>query len=238
MLDRVAPTRRPNRRNDGTQRWESLLFCHWQVPVEVLRPIVPAQLQIDTFDGHAYVGVVPFKMRQIRPRWLPHRFALNFLETNVRTYVVYKDQPGVFFFSLDANSALAVMAARAGWSLPYHYAKMTCDRQGDLFQYRSHRTRGSGHHEVSFRVTDELGPAVLESREHFLLERYLLFTNRGETIQVGQVHHQPYHAALAVVDTFSDSLVSAARLPAIKTYPEFAHYCTGVDVEVFGIHPA
>jgi len=125
MIDRTAPTRRPPGRNDGTQRWESLLFAHWEISTETLRPLIPKQLDIDTFQGAAYIGVVPFKMRNIRPRWLPKKFAFNFLETNVRTYVVYKDQPGVYFFSLDANSRLAVMAARAGWSLPYHHATMS-----------------------------------------------------------------------------------------------------------------
>ncbi len=238
MIDRLAPTRRPNRRNDGTQRWESLLFCHWEVPVDVLRSVVPSQLQIDTFDGKAYVGVVPFKMRQIRPRWLPRPLALNFLETNVRTYVLYKNQPGVFFFSLDANSALSVTAARMGWALPYYRARMSCSQQGELLRYESQRRKGAGKHQISFRVTEDLGPSIPDSRDHFFLERYLLFTTRGATIQVGQVHHQPYHAHLAVVDTFHDTLVSAAGLPPLQRDPDFVHYCPGVDVEVFGIHPA
>ncbi|GAH11300.1 unnamed protein product, partial [marine sediment metagenome] len=78
----------------------------------MLRPLIPAQLEIDTFQGTAYIGVVPFKMRKIRPRWLPSALAVSFLETNVRTYVLYNNEPGVFFFSLDANSLSAVLAAR------------------------------------------------------------------------------------------------------------------------------
>ncbi len=162
MIDRIAPTRRPTRPHDGTQRWESLLFCHWEVSPDILQPFVPVPLQMDTFDGKTYIGIVPFKMRNIRPRWLPKALAFNFLETNVRVYVVHNEQPGVFFLSLDASSWLAVLAARLGWSLPYHYAKMSGgDADGSNF-YRSRR-RGNAIHAVSFRVTEEL---VHRSRAH------------------------------------------------------------------------
>ena len=238
MIDRVAPTCRPNGRNDGTQRWESLLFCHWQISPKVLRPLVPDQLQIDTFDGQTYVGIVPFKMRRIRPRWLPPALAFNFLETNVRIYVVYKDQPGVYFLSLDANSILAVLAARVGWSLPYYHARMSLSDDEETRHYQSQRRGGTAAHQVSFRVGDELGPSTVGSLEHFLLERYLLFTHRDNRIQIGQVHHQPYHAYLATIDQLSDQLAAASGLPSCDRLPDLAHFCPGVDVEVFGNRPA
>ena len=235
MIDRLAPSRRPAGRNDGTQRWESLLFCHWEISPDLLRPVIPDPLQIDTYDGTAYIGVVPFKMRKIRPRWLPSVLAQDFLETNVRTYVTHKDRPGVYFFSLDANSWSAVNAARIGWSLPYHHATMAASQIGDQHHYQSQRRSGGADHRVSFRIGQSLGPSTQGSREHFLLERYLLFVQRGTAIHVGQVHHDPYDASLAEVDQIQDTLVSALGLPPLDGRPDLAHYCPGVDVEVFAI---
>ncbi len=234
MIDRILPSQRPAGANDGTQTWESLLFCHWVIPVPTLRELVPAELEIDTFAGRAFVGVVPFKMRHIRPTWLPRALAFNFLETNVRTYVVHNGRPGVYFFSLDANSRLAVWAARLGWSLPYYFARMNASSTDDQHHYHSCRSSGVEHN-VTFRVGQELGPSPVDTLEHFLLERYLLFVARKNQLHVGQVHHQPYHAYLAEVQQLQDGLVKAAGLPAVTSPPELAHYCPGVDVEVFGI---
>lgn len=235
MLDRISPTQRPPGKNAGTQTWESLLLIHWEIPVDDLRPHVPADLKIDTFDGRAFVGVVPFKMRKIRPRWLPRFAAFNFLETNVRTYVVHRDRPGVYFFSLDASSLLAVAAARTGWSLPYHYARMSSEQEHELFAYHSERTSaGAGHH-VWFRIDKELGPSAPGSLEHFLLERYLLFVQRRGQIYCGQVHHKPYQAHTAIIEKLDDQLLNAAGLPTVSPEPQLAHYSPGVDVEVFSI---
>ena len=117
MIDRIAPTRRPAGTAAGFQRWRSLLFLHWPVPVEVLRSLIPAELDLDLHDGVAYVGVVPFAMQGIRPWWCPEALAFNFLETNVRTYVLNGGKPGVYFFSLDANSRAAVFAGTHGMGI-------------------------------------------------------------------------------------------------------------------------
>src|SRR5215212_7393217 len=124
-MDRIAPTRRPEDRPAGFQRWRHLLFLHWEVPAAAVQALLPAELDVDTFEGRAYVGVVPFTMRDVSPWWSPSVPGIsNFDELNVRTYVHYKgSEPGVWFFSLDAASTLAVAAARAGWSLPYYRAK-------------------------------------------------------------------------------------------------------------------
>ena len=125
-IDRVAPTRQPDDRVVMRQNWNDLLFLHWQAPAEMLRPLVPANLEIDTFEGRAYVGLVPFSMTGVRPIWSPPVPLLsNFHETNVRTYVHFRGaNPGVWFFSLDAANAIAVRIARALWKLPYHFANM------------------------------------------------------------------------------------------------------------------
>ncbi|GAA5506100.1 DUF2071 domain-containing protein [Novipirellula caenicola] len=236
-VDRIAPTRRPAGRSDGTQSWQSLLFMHWRVPVETLSRAIPASLELDTFDGTAYLGIVPFQMRDVRPRWLPRSMAFNFLETNVRTYVVHRGRPGVFFFSLDASSRLAVMAARLGWSLPYYYARMRHHIDSGTIRYESSRASGVKH-EVSFRFGNDEAVSQPGTLEHFLFERYLLFVERRGKVHVGQVHHDPYRVRSAEIDSVRDDLARAARVVLPEGMPDLAHYCDGVDVEVFGIQPA
>jgi len=236
-IDRIAPTRRPSGRCDGTQSWQSLLFMHWRVPVETLSRVIPSALELDTFQGDAYLGIVPFQMRAIRPRWLPRSMAFNFLETNVRTYVVHRGRPGVYFFSLDASSRLAVMAARWGWSLPYFYASMSHRLDSGKIRYQSRRASGV-RHDVSFRVGTEESISQPGTLDHFLFERYLLFVERHGEVHVGQVHHDPYRVRTAEIDELDDDLARAAGVDLLAGMPDLAHYCDGVDVEVFGIQPA
>lgn len=237
-MDRIAPSVRPSGPNAGTQRWESLLFCHWELPINDVRACLPPELELDTFDGRAFVGVVPFKMRNIRPRWTPKFFGMNFLETNVRTYVIHKGKPGVYFFSLDASSRLAVWAARAGWSLPYFYAKMKSYSEEDSSFYQSVRPNGNAANHVRFSVGNELGPSKPDTLEHFLCERYLLFVKRRERIYVGQVHHEPYQIFDAkVVEATDRLLVASTSLPETNRGPDLAHFSPAVDVEVFAIKP-
>lgn len=238
-MDRIAPTRRPEGRNDGTQRWRDLLFVHWPVPVDAVRPLIPERLSLDTYDGVLYVGLVPFRMLDIAPSWLPNAMAFTFLETNLRTYVhLDGDQPGVWFFSLEAASFLAVQAARLGWSLPYWYADMRFERQGDEVHYETRRRRAP-HPRLSVRysVGEALGPSTPGTLEHFLLERYLLYSVRGEQLYRGQVYHTPYPAHRATVHELHDELIAAAGMPEPQGLPPLQHYAPGVDVEVFGIKP-
>src|SRR3954467_6276452 len=139
-MDRISPTVRPDDRPAGFQRWRSLLFLHWEVPVEAVAALLPPGLSVDTFDGRTYVGVVPFTMRDVSPWWSPSVPGVsNFHELNVRTYVHVGDRPGVWFFSLEAASSIAVIAARPGWHLPYHRAAMSLDVGDDDVRYTSRR---------------------------------------------------------------------------------------------------
>lgn len=235
MIDRIAPTRRPSTTAAGYQRWRSLLFMHWKVPIDKIRQLVPRQLELDLFDGEAYVGIVPFEMKGIRPHWCPETFAFDFLETNVRTYVVCNNEPGVYFFSLEASSRIAVLAARAGWGLPYFHARMETSRLGDDFHYLSRRTRTNVQHRVHYRRGKELGPSQPGTLEHFFLERYLLFVERYGHIWKGQVHHAPYPVEQAQIVAINDDLMAAAGLPAATDPPAFAHYSPGVDVEIHSL---
>ena len=196
------------------QRWRSLLFLHWPVPTEVLRSLVPAELSLDLHDGVAYVGVVPFAMQGVRPWWCPEAFAFNFLETNVRTYVLHGDKPGVYFFSLDANSRVAVFAARTWWGLPYHYARMEMSRSGDEICYHSRRASAGAVHQVRYQLGENLGASQPATLEHFLLERYLLFVKHKGKLLAGQVHHTPYPVQKVHVLLLSKTCLARTAHPA------------------------
>jgi uncharacterized protein YqjF (DUF2071 family) len=237
LLDRVGPTRRPAGSPVGHQRWRHLLFLHWAVPAEAIRPLVPAPLSLDLHDGVAWVGLVPFAMEGVRPRFVPDALGLNFLETNVRTYVHHHGEPGVWFLSLDAASPLAVAVARARWHLPYFTARMKMELGSEGVHYASERA-ASPHPklEVRYRPGDPLGASVPGELQFFLLERYLLFAERSGCLYRGQVHHRPYPAYGAEVAALADDLVAATGLPRPEGAP-LVHYSPGVDVEIFALTP-
>ncbi|AUX41413.1 hypothetical protein SOCE26_028250 [Sorangium cellulosum] len=233
---------RPAGRPAGFQRWRELLFLHWETPLPALRAVVPAELELDTFEGRAYVGVVAFTMRDVSPWWSPSVPGIsNFHELNVRTYVHAGGRdPGVWFFSLDAAKALAVLVARAGWHLPYHHASMDMEARDGEVHYRSER-RWPGpvpaRFEARYRVGAPLGAAAPGTFEHFLAERYLLFAASPRGLQVGQVHHVPYPLHRAEVMEVEETVVAAAGLPAPEGAPHVL-YSPGVDVDVYSLRPA
>jgi uncharacterized protein YqjF (DUF2071 family) len=237
-IDRQTPALRPLQPIVGYQRWRDLLFLHWPVPVEVLRPLVPTPLAIDTYDDVAYVGLVPFWMTGVRPSWAPARSALRFLETNVRTYVhVDGRDPGVYFFSLEAASLVAVAVARARFGLPYFWARMRMRRDGPTIEYRSRRSGGRRpRSRARFEPGEPLGASRPGSLEHFLIERYYLHVERRGRLWRGQVHHQPYAVQRATLLSLEDELRAAAGLPRLAA-PPLAHYVAAVDVDIFGLRP-
>jgi uncharacterized protein YqjF (DUF2071 family) len=237
QIDRIAPTQRPQGSNAGTQRWRDLLFLHWEVAPASLHALLPAELELDLFEGKAYVGLVPFAMQAVRPSWLPARLALSFLETNVRVYVHHKGRPGVYFFSLEAASWLAVKAARAGWSLPYYHATMQLERiSEESIRYASARRSAQAPGlELEYQLGEFLSPPKPGSLEFFLLERYLLFSKHRGRLQCGQVHHAPYPAQHAALLALEETLVAAAGIERPEGPPPLVHYASGVDVEVFAL---
>ena len=237
-IDRIAPTRRPDRRAVQRQRWHQLSFLHWRVPVSALRPIVPAVLDIDTFDGEAFIGIVPFTMTGVRPVWAPPVPGLSsFHETNVRTYV-HRDgrDPGVWFFSLDAANRIAVWLARTVWHLPYHHARMALDVASDgTVVYASTRHAGGAALRARCRPISPPAPAIAGPLDHFLAERYLLYAvDRRGGLRCGQVHHRPYPLQTAAVADWSESLLAAARIERPPGEP-LVHHASGVDVEIFAL---
>lgn len=186
-----------------TMDWEDLLFLHWRVPAAALQPHLPPGVEVDTFEGSAWLGVVPFRMARTRARWLPPiPTARDFPELNLRTYVRVDGRPGVWFFSLDAASWLAVVGARATFGLPYFRARMRCERLGDQIVYESERTDRRGP-EARFRgrwqPIETHRPTAVGSLEHFLTERYCLFAARRGVLLCGEIAHAPWQLAPAEV---------------------------------------
>jgi uncharacterized protein YqjF (DUF2071 family) len=236
-LDRIGPTRREacTTRQTGVQTWRDLLFLHWSVDPAALRGLIPPELTIDTFDGRAYVGLVPFTMDHVRFGPMPLR---PFLETNVRTYVHADGVPGVWFLSLEAESRLAVHGARVFFRLPYFFARMKCGVSGDSVEYWSDRVGASREARVDVRWTVlDAGAhhAAPESLEHFLTERYALYGPRrdGSVYRV-RVHHPPWPLHRARADRLSESLLAAAGV-AVSGDPIDLVLASprGVDVKTF-----
>ena len=233
--ERLRPTHCPWGMPAGYQEWRRLLFLHWPVPVEALRPHVPEPLAIDTYDGQAYLGLIPFFVQAARPIGAPRSLGIHFLETNVRTYVHLDGKdPGVYFFSLDAASLMAVFGARLGLGLPYFHARMAEQVQGNLVDYRAERSTGRGGRlRLRYEVGAPLGSAAPNTLEHFLVERYLLHARRGPTLWTVQIHHQPYPLRKARVLDLADSLIACDGLPEPEMALPLVHYAAGVDVEIF-----
>jgi uncharacterized protein len=224
------------------QRWLHLLFLHWPLPPAAVQGLLPAGLEVDTFEGRAWIGLVPFTIRGVRPPLLPAPPLLSdFHEVNLRTYVRCAGQPGVWFFSLDAASRLAVLGARAWYRLPYHHARMRMDQSPDAdgslaaVDYESER-RWPGplpaRCAVRYAPRGPVRTAAPGSLEHFLIERYVLYAASRGRLRRARVAHEPYPIQDASFDSLRESLSAAAGLagPAAET---LAHYSRGVSVEVF-----
>jgi hypothetical protein len=219
--------------------WRSLLFAHWPVAEEALRPIVPADLEIDTFDGRAWVGLIPFTMRGVRATFLPPvPGAWNFHECNVRTYVRRGESSGVWFFSLDAASRLAVWVARRLWRLNYHAADMELRRDGDVVHYSVERRaappgRTRPRLRCAWRIGETLPRSVPGELAHFLTERYALFTtDRRGRCRCGPIWHRPWSLRRAELLALEEELVQAARI-RLPAGPPLLHAADPLEVEAW-----
>jgi uncharacterized protein YqjF (DUF2071 family) len=205
------------------QRWHDLLFAHWSFPAEAIARLLPAGLTLDTFDGRAWVGVVPFRMSGVRPFLLPSLPGAGaFPELNVRTYVTCGGEPGVWFFSLDATSRLAVRAARRWFHLPYFDAAMRCRREGDRVDYESLRIH-DGAPWAALRCTWRAGEPCAESQpgslEFFLTERYFLYSAAGSRLYRGRIRHRPWPLRQAELRAWQSSMLGPLGLAEPREPP-------------------
>jgi uncharacterized protein len=205
-------------------RWHDLLFAHWPVRVDSIRPLIPSVLEIDTFDGSAWIGVVPFHMSGVRPRYVPMHLA--FPELNVRTYVKYRGKSGVWFFSLDAASWLSVRAAR--WlGLPYYDARMTVNVHPADVQYESVRTHENAEFSGRYGTTSPVYYSAPGTLDHWLTERYALYgALKADRIVFGEIHHAQWPLQRAEIELRKNTMTiaSGVDLPDTKPLCHFGRY--------------
>ena len=216
------------------QRWRDLLFIHWPMPPRALRPLVPAVLDLDPFVGSAWVTLIPFEIVESRPAGWPRALASRFFEANLRTYVRGPDaEPGIYFWSLEASSLLAVAGARLLYGLPYFPARMSMQRAGMRVEYTSRRRFGGpAELRLGWTVAEAIGTAAQGTRDHFLVERYTLYVSRAGSIYRARVRHPPYPLHRASINHLSETLLAAAGIAA-PTEPPSIHFSPGVDVDIF-----
>ncbi len=229
------------------QVWHDLLFAHWPISADVMRAHVPPELDVDTFAGSAWIGVVPFRMSGVRLRGLPAMPGIRaFPELNVRTYVRVGDRPGVWFFSLDAASALAVSIARAWFHLPYFRARMRCEEAGgpvgpaagERVTYESVRTH-PGAPSATWRGTyGPTGPvefATPGSLEHWLTERYCLYAcSPAGRVWRGEIHHDPWPLQPAEARVQVDTMAAATGIALPDAAPHLL-FARRLDVRIWAL---
>jgi len=220
-----------------TQTWSDLLFAHWPIEVAQLRPLVPNLLPIDLYEGSAWVSITPFRVTQIRGRFLPPipPFA-SFHELNVRTYVKIENKPGVFFFSLDASSLAAVMGARALYRLPYYHARTFVDLGEKETHYSSVRLAGAeADFEVLYAPTSEIRTSQKGTLEHWLTERYCLYTESGGALFRAEIHHLPWPLQDAKAEIRVNTMAEAAGIELPEREP-LLQFASKLKVFVWPLH--
>ena len=217
------------------QRWENLVFAHWEVSPDLLLPRIPAGLTLDLYEGTAWLAITPFLMTGVRPRGIPPVPGLSeFPETNVRTYVTSGGKPGVFFFSLDAGNGVAVTLAKIFYHLPYFSSEMTVERFGNGFTYKSRRSPGEPPAEFEAWAEEE-GPefrTIPGTLEYFLTERYCLYAADGGRLYRAEVHHAPWPLRKARAEIRRNTLASSAGL-ALEEKPRLLHFSRRLDVRAW-----
>jgi uncharacterized protein YqjF (DUF2071 family) len=233
------PWELPARSWSMAMRWLDLLFIHWPVSVEVLRPLIPTALEIDTFDGQAWIGVVPFRMTGIRPRFVPPLPGLSaFAEINVRTYVTTGGKPGVWFFSLDAAHRLAVWTARWRFNLPYYLARITMRQNMEQVLYQSARTNsrgGAALFAATYGPTGEQFQARRGTIDHWLTERYCLYAadHQGRVYR-GDIHHQPWPLQPASAEIQVNTMTEPLGIALPRTTP-LLHFARRIDAVAWSV---
>ncbi len=219
-----------------TQRWNDLLFLHYEMAPEKLRALVPEVLTLDTYQQRAWVSITPFWMNHLRPPGVPSLpYISHFSEINVRTYVTFNGKPGVYFFSLDASHLSAVWGARIFYRLPYWHAVMKVrGRGGPKIDYRTKRSHGPKPAELraSYGPAAPAFHAQPGSAEHFLTERYCLYTASRSRLYRADIHHLPWELQMAAVELELNTMAQTAgfELPAA---PDLTHFSRSLTVLVW-----
>ena len=231
-----VPFTLPTRPHALVQEWRNLTFMHWEVDIELISKHVPKGLEIDLFEGKAYVGTIPFVMRNVRPRLLPAVPGIStFPEFNVRTYVKKDGIPGVLFLTLDAQSRITCWHANRSYGLPYQYAKCELKSNTQGFDWRSERKSNGVRLEGYCKLLGGKRQAELDSLEYFLFERYSLYTYHKGKVHRAFTLHEPWVFEDAEVDITCNTLTSHYNLGIDVLEPEFVHASHGVKVNTWPI---
>lgn len=222
--------------------WEDLAFIHWPVSVDELRPHIPEPLEIDTYDGSAYIAITPFYMTGVRPRFAPAIPGMSrFPEINVRTYVKYGGRHGIWFFSLDITNPIAVGGARTFFRLPYNLANMTYERNGEWIDYRTERT-ADDERAASFSARYKAVSPVYKSNpgdlDHFLTERYSFFTGSNERLWRCDITHEQWplqHGELQLLDNTMFNPLKI-HVPDIKPMVHFSRFLEVKAAPIFEVY--
>lgn len=234
-LDRLAPRGRPPGSSILEQTWSDLLFMHWPINAQLMRPLIPAPLEIDLFEKHAWIGITPFTIGNQRIEGLPQIPGLSsFHEVNVRTYVHYRGVPGVWFFSLDASKFVPALAARLFYSLPYHKASIEFQTTAaGTMRFAARRENAAkAELEVMWREGINLRSPDESSLAFFLAERYCLYSADQDHLYQTRIYHAPWQLRDAELINFRSTLFSAIGLPEAAT-PPLLHFARKQNVEVW-----
>jgi uncharacterized protein YqjF (DUF2071 family) len=206
------------------QTWQNLLFAHWRVPHDLLRPHVPERLELEQHDGSAWIGLTPFRVGGLRLRGaLPLPGVSSFHELNCRTYVRADERPGIWFFSLDASSRAAVAVARRTYRLPYRHARI--ESGGDSFRAD---TEGGGSFRARYHGVGMPAPATPATLEHFLTERYCLYAGEGKFR--ADIHHTPWPLQTAEAEVEHRGIA-----PVELEGEPICHYARRLDVVIWSL---
>jgi uncharacterized protein len=220
-------------------RWDHITFLHWPYEPAVVQKVLPAGLEVETFDGYAWVGLIPFVMQVRPPGVRPVPWVSDFLETNVRTYVRAPDgSTGVWFLSLDAARLPAVVTARTTYRLPYYWSRMTATSDGSTWRYEAWRRWPDprpARSRVEVTVGDPFEPVDLGDLDHWLTARWTLFSRYPKSLWRARAEHPPWQLHRARLTNLDDQLIVAAGLPAPAAEP-IVHHSPGTEVRISPPH--
>jgi uncharacterized protein YqjF (DUF2071 family) len=222
---RLDARRRPSGCALLHQRWHGLVFLHWAFPPGRLASLVPAGLNLDLFEGRAWVGITPFRVSHMRPTLFPPLPGLSEAsEINVRMYVHRDGIPGIWFPSLDITNRLAMWAARIAYRLPYFHARMHVAQKDVLLSFTSERSDGTrpALFNLQWRRGEPLEPATAGTLEFFLTERYVLYSGDAAHLKRARIHHRPWPLRGAEVVHLASTLLEANGIP-VPDSPVLAH---------------
>lgn len=235
-MDLVALRKRPPGWPVLHQRWSQLVFMHWAYTPDAIRPLLPASIELDLFEGTAWVSLVAFTVSRMRPTLLPPIPLLSDArQINVRTYVRREGVPGLWFFSLDATSPLAVRAARMAYKLPYHDARMEASARSGSVSFRATRSKGGApaSFEAEWRTGDERPSPQPGTLDSFLLDRYLLYAVGRRHWLSARIHHRPWPLRHAMLVRLATTMLQAEGVPPADDAPLLHAQAYPFDVDIW-----